>query len=86
MNKIESVTLNYTENVGAMKNVGVIGNFFTNVTGTLTHYVKGDMETYGEKEHKLTSLKGVEVNSQGIVAQHSEKEVQNNSGEKSKNY
>ena len=86
MNKMESITFNYTESVGAVKNVGVLGNFMTNVTGKLTHYVKGDMETYGEKEHKLTTLQGVEVNSEGLVSQHSEKEVQNNSGEKSKNF
>jgi type VI secretion system secreted protein VgrG len=44
------------------------------------------MEVYGEQEHKLTSLKGVEVTSEGKVEHHAEKEVQNNSGEKSKNH
>ena len=86
MNKTDAVTMNYTESVGAMKNVAIIGNFFTNVTGKLTHYVKGDMETFGEKEHKLTSLQGIEVSSKGNVEHHSEKEVKNNSGEKSKNH
>ncbi|REC51039.1 Vgr family protein [Chryseobacterium piscium] len=86
MNKTENVTMNFSESVGAMKNVGVLGSFFTNVTGKLTHYVKGDMETFGEKEHKLISLQGIEVSSKGNVEHHAEKEVKNNSGEKSKNY
>ncbi|WP_445431634.1 type VI secretion system Vgr family protein [Chryseobacterium indoltheticum] len=86
MNKTEYVTMNFSESVGAMKNVGVLGSFFTNVTGKLTHYVKGDMETFGEKEHKLISLQGIEVSSKGNVEHHAEKEVKNNSGEKSKNY
>ncbi|QQQ30301.1 type VI secretion system Vgr family protein [Chryseobacterium indoltheticum] len=86
MNKTENVTMNFSESIGAMKNVGVLGSFFTNVTGKLTHYVKGDMETFGEKEHKLISLQGIEVSSKGNVEHHAEKEVKNNSGEKSKNY
>ena len=85
MNKISTVTMNYTESVGAVKNIAVMGNFFTNVTGKLTHYVKGDMEAFGEKENKLISLEGIQVNSGGSVEQHSEKEVKNNSGEQSKN-
>ena len=86
MNKADTVAMNFSENVGAMKNVAVGANFLTNVIGKLTHYVKGDMETFGEKEHKLTSLKGIEVSSQGNVEHHAEKEVKNNSGEKSKNH
>ncbi len=86
MNKMDSVTMNYTESIGALKNVAVLGNFFTNVTGKLTHYVKGDMETFGEKEHKLISLQGIEVSSQCNVEHQAEKEVKNNSGEKSKNH
>ena len=86
MNKADTVAMNFSENVGGMKNVAVGANFLTNVIGKLTHYVKGDMETFGEKEHKLTSLKGIEVSSQGNVEHHAEKEVKNNSGEKSKNH
>ncbi len=86
MNKMDTVTMNYTESVGAVKNVAVIGNFFTNVTGKLTHYVKGDMETFGEKENKLICLEGIQVSSGGNVEQHAEKEVKHNSGEQSKNY
>ncbi|KMQ69155.1 Vgr family protein [Chryseobacterium sp. FH2] len=86
MHKTDSVTLNHTESVGARKYISTGADFTTNVVGKLSSYVKGDMEVFGEKEHKLTSLKGVEVNSQGKVEHHAEKEVQNNSGEKSKNH
>lgn len=86
MNRSDLITMNYSESVGALKNLAVGSNFMTNVTGKLTHYVKGDMETFGEKEHKVTSLKGIEVSSKGNVEHHAEKEVKNNSGEKSKNH
>ncbi|MDR6405919.1 MULTISPECIES: type VI secretion system Vgr family protein [Chryseobacterium] len=86
MNKSDTIMANHTESVGSMKYVTTGADFMTNVVGKMSHYVKGDMEVYGEKEHKLTSLKGVEVSSQGKVEHHAEKEVQNNSGEKSKNH
>ncbi|WP_415326060.1 type VI secretion system Vgr family protein [Chryseobacterium sp. MMS23-Vi53] len=86
VNKSDTILANHTESVGSMKYVTTGADFMTNVVGKMSHYVKGDMEVYGEKEHKLTSLKGVEVNSQGKVEHHAEKEVQNNSGEKSKNH
>lgn len=86
INKSDTILANYTESVGSMKYVTTGADFMTNVVGKMSHYVKGDMEVYGEKEHKLTTLKGVEVTSQGKVEHHAEKEVQNNSGEKSKNH
>jgi uncharacterized protein involved in type VI secretion and phage assembly len=86
MNKSDTIMANHTESVGSMKYLTTGADFMTNVVGKMSHYVKGDMEVYGEKEHKLTSLKGVEVSSQGKVEHHAEKEVQNNSGEKSKNH
>lgn len=86
MNKSDTIMVNHTESVGSMKYLSTGADFMTNVVGKMTHYVKGDMEVYGEKEHKLTSMKGIQVSSEGKVEHHSEKEVQNNSGEKSKNY
>jgi hypothetical protein len=52
---------NHTESVGSMKYLSTGADFMTNVVGKMSHYVKGDMEVYGEKEHKLTSLKGVRL-------------------------
>lgn len=86
VNKSDTIMANHTESVGSMKYLTTGADFMTNVVGKMSHYVKGDMEVYGEKEHKLTTLKGVEVSSQGKVEHHAEKEVQNNSGEKSKNH
>lgn len=86
MNKSDTIMVNHTESVGSMKYLSTGADFMTNVVGRMSHYVKGDMEVYGEKEHKLTSMKGVEINSEGKVEHHAEKEVQNNSGEKSKNH
>jgi type VI secretion system secreted protein VgrG len=86
MNSSETVGMNKTVGVGMMKMVSIGTDFITYVVGKLSHYVKGDLETFAEKEHKLTTLKGVQVQSEGKIEQHSKKEVQNNSGEKSKNY
>ncbi|WP_312902082.1 type VI secretion system Vgr family protein [Chryseobacterium taichungense] len=86
MNSTETVGMNKTVGVGMMKMMSIGTDFITNVVGKLTHYVKGDLETFAEKEHKLTTLRGVQVQSEGKIEQHSKKEVQNNSGEKSKNY
>ena len=37
-----------------------------------------------KKDRKITSLKGIETISEGQQEEHSEKEMRNNSGEKSK--
>ncbi|KPH12909.1 type VI secretion system Vgr family protein [Chryseobacterium sp. ERMR1:04] len=86
MNSNETVGINKSLNVGMMNMLTVGKDFVTNIIGKLTHYVKGDMETFGEKEHKTIAIKGVEVSSENKVEHHAEKEIKNNSNEKSKNH
>ena len=45
----------------------------TNVTRKLTHYVKGDMETFGEKRTSIDKLEGCRGKQQRNVEHHAEK-------------
>lgn len=84
MNASENVSMNKTTSIGLVNLLNVGADFMTNVVGKLSYFIKGDMETYGEKDRKITSLKGIETISEGQQEYHSEKEMRNNSGEKSK--
>ena len=84
MNAFENVSMNKTTSIGLVNLLNVGADFMTNVVGKLSYFIKGDMETYGEKDRKITSLKGIETISEGQQEYHSEKEMRNNSGEKSK--
>ena len=84
MNAYENVSMNKTTSIGLVNLLNVGADFMTNVVGKLSYFIKGDMETYGEKDRKITSLKGIETISEGQQEYHSEKEMRNNSGEKSK--
>lgn len=86
MNSSETIGMNKSVGVGMMSMNNVGTDFVTNVIGKMTHYIKGDMETFADKEHKTVAIKGMEVSSENKIEHHAEKEVQNNSGEKSKNY
>ncbi|SHL22791.1 type VI secretion system Vgr family protein [Chryseobacterium polytrichastri] len=86
MNSNETVGINKSLSVGMMNMLTVGKDFVSNIIGKLTHYVKGDMETFGEKEHKTIAIKGIEVSSDSNVEHHAEKEIKNNSNEKSKNH
>ena len=84
MNASENISMNKTTSIGLVNLLNVGADFMTNVVGKLSYFIKGDMETYGEKDRKMTSLKGIETISEGQQEYHSEKEMRNNSGEKSK--
>ncbi len=85
-NQSNSVGMSQTESVGAIKNVTVGGNFMTNVIGKMVEMITGNKESHTEKDRVRTTNGKVEMQSQGVQQMHSEKEVQNNSGEKSKNH
>ena len=84
MNASENISMNKTTSIGLVNLLNVGADFMTDVVGKLSYFIKGDMETYGEKDRKITSLKGIETISEGQQEYHSEKEMRNNSGEKSK--
>ena len=86
MNISETVGMNKTTSIGMLNMLSVGTDFITNVVGKMTEFIQGNKESHTEKDR--TSVTNGKVNSQsnGVHELHSEKEVQNNSGEKSKNY
>ena len=87
MNKTETITLNYTQSIGALKNVSVAGNFFTTVTGKLTEIIEGDVHSETKKgKTSINAENGIETSSNSSINRHAQTEVQNNSGEQSKNH
>lgn len=87
MNSTQSVGMNATESVGAMKMTSVVGDASMFITGKLTEMIEGDVHSE-TKQGKTTvnSDQGIETSSQASINRHAEEEVQNNSGEKSKNH
>ncbi|EKB58472.1 hypothetical protein HMPREF9700_01924 [Bergeyella zoohelcum CCUG 30536] len=86
MNSTESVGMNKTTNIGLKHLLSIGADFATHVIGKLTYFIKGDMETHGEKDQKMVSLQEMQISSLGELQHHSEKQVQNNSAERSKSF
>ncbi|UEQ76169.1 type VI secretion system Vgr family protein [Chryseobacterium arthrosphaerae] len=86
MNKSDSITMNHTESVGMMKNISVGANFMTNVVGKMVEFITGNKESHTEKDRVRTSNGKITSQSIGTHEHHSEKDVHNNSAEKSKNH
>ncbi|OWP82660.1 hypothetical protein BWK59_14690, partial [Flavobacterium davisii] len=74
------------ETIGAMKNTTVAMDMMTMVTGKLTEIIEGDMYSETKKERNEVSDKEMNIQSTGMINKHSDKEVQNNSAEKSKQF
>ena len=87
MNSSKSIGMNATQSIGAMKMTSVMGDASVFITGKLMEMIEGDVHSE-TKQGKTTinSDKGIETNSQASINRHAQEEVQNNSGEKSKNY
>ena len=87
MNKSSNITLNSTQSIGAMKMTSVIGDANMFITGKLTEIIDGDVHSE-TKQGKTTvnADKGVETSSNSSIHHQAQNEVQNNSGEKSKNH
>ncbi|WP_347220027.1 phage baseplate assembly protein V, partial [Chryseobacterium sp.] len=85
-NQSNSVGMNQTESVGMMKNLSVGSNFMTNVVGKMIEFITGNKESHTEKDRVRTSNGKITSQSVGTHEHHSEKDVHNNSAEKSKNH
>ncbi|WP_267405005.1 MULTISPECIES: phage baseplate assembly protein V [unclassified Chryseobacterium] len=87
VNKSNTIGRNNTESVGAMKITSVIGNASTYITGKLTEIIEGDVESEVKKgKTVVNSDQGIETTSNASITKHAQNEVQNNSGQRSKNY
>ncbi len=86
MNKSDTITMNHTQSVGAMKMTSVLGDTNLFITGKLTEMIEGDVHSETMKERNEVSEGKIITQSTGTHEQHSEKVVKNNSGEKSNNF
>jgi len=86
MNISESAGVDKSTTVGAILNTSVGGDHMLNVTGDFIEHIEGNLESHTEKERQESSAKGIQINSEDTINKHSKKEVQNNSGEKSKSH
>ncbi|MEY8762021.1 phage baseplate assembly protein V, partial [Chryseobacterium tongliaoense] len=86
MNISETAGMNKNTSVGMLNMLNVGTNFITNVIGKMVETIQGNKESHTEKDRIRVSNGKITSQSTGTIEQHSDKEVQNNSGEKSKNY
>ncbi|MCV9926618.1 phage baseplate assembly protein V [Flavobacterium sp. LS1R49] len=84
MNIGESAGVDKSTVVGMMHSTTVGGDNVLNVTGSFIEHIMGDLKSHTEQERQEMSEKGIESSSNGTINKHSEKEIQNNSAEKSK--
>lgn len=84
MNSSQSIGMNSTQTVGAMKMTSVIGDASVFITGKLTEMIDGDVHSETKMERTEVSEKSMNIQSNESIHKHAQKEVQNNSGEKSK--
>jgi uncharacterized protein involved in type VI secretion and phage assembly len=89
-----SATINISENagadkstaVGAMLQTTVGGDHMMSVTGNFLEHIEGNLDSHTKKERQESSTKGIQISSEDSISKHAKKEVQNNSGEKTKFY
>ena len=87
MNKTNSVGVNQTETIGGMKSLSVGLSMLMTIIGKLTEIIHGDVYSETKKgETHINSDKGYTASSNGKIEKHSEKEIGNNSAEKSKQF
>ena len=84
MNISESAGANKSTSVGMMKTLSVGLNYMTNVLGQMGVFVKGNFESHTEKDKNVTAMEGLQTNSEKTIIYHAQKEIQNNSAEKTK--
>ena len=83
MNKSSNITLNASQTVGAMKTTSVVGDVNMMITGKLMEIIDGDVVSESKKGRKEYSKGEMEIGSDDMIKKHAQKQVQNNSGEKS---
>lgn len=84
MNNTQSIGMNSTQSIGAMKLTSVAGDASMFITGKLTEMIDGDVHSETKMERTEVSEKSMNIQSNESIHKHAQKEVQNNSGEKSK--
>jgi len=86
MNKSDTIVMNNIQSVGAMKMTSVVGDTSMFITGKLTEMIEGDVYSETLKERNEISHEDMNLTSGQYINKNAQQQVQNNSGEKSKNY
>jgi type VI secretion system secreted protein VgrG len=86
MNISESAGVDKSTTVGAILHTSVGGDNMLNVVGNFMEHIEGNLESHTKKERQESSVKGIQINSDDTINKHAKKELQNNSGEKSKSH
>ena len=86
LNISESAGVDKSTTVGAILNTSVGGDNMLNVLGNFMEHIEGNLESHTKKERQESSVKGIQINSDDTINKHAKKELQNNSGEKSKSH
>lgn len=82
----ENAGENKSTTVGMIHSLSVGTDYMIHVIGKMTEYIKGNKESRTEKDRTRVSNGKIVAQSQGTHEQHSDKEVKNNSGEKTSMY
>jgi uncharacterized protein involved in type VI secretion and phage assembly len=86
LNISENAGVNKATTIGAIHSMFVGGDSMATIMGKLSETIEGDVISETKKERNEVSEKEMNIQSTGMVNKHSDKVVQNNSAEKSKQF
>ena len=78
------VGMNQTTSVGMINNTFVGANNLLNIIGSHIENIEGSKESHTKEKRIVNSEKGIESSSNGSINKHSQKQIQNRSGDQSK--
>ncbi|MBZ4033529.1 phage baseplate assembly protein V [Flavobacterium sp. 17A] len=84
VSKNDTIGLNHTENIGGIKQIGVTGDFNAIIDGKYSEHIKGNLESTTEKDRHDHSKESLNTYTDGNLSKNSQKNIQNNSGEQTR--
>ncbi|UUF14170.1 MULTISPECIES: type VI secretion system Vgr family protein [Flavobacterium] len=84
LNKTDNIGVNHSESVGGLKSLGVTGDFNAIINGKYSEHIKGNFESTTEKDRHDNSKQGLNHYTEGDLNKNAQKEIQNNSGEQTR--
>ena len=84
--KSDSVGMNYTENIGALKTSSVLGDTKICITGNLLEIIEGNLVSEVKETREEFASEIENFSQEGSIYQNAQKNIVNNSGEKSNNF
>ncbi|PWB22521.1 type VI secretion system Vgr family protein [Flavobacterium sp. HTF] len=84
LNKTDIIGVNHCESIGGSKELGVGSDFNTVIDGKYLEHIKGDYKSTTEKDRHDNSKEGLHHYTEGDLSKNAKKEIQNNSGEQTR--